>query len=51
MDYDIKYSYNGEIIFSKSESDLPEAYLTGDVDGSSIELDDVNVNGGGTILF
>lgn len=51
MDYDIKYSYNGESIFSKSESDLPEAYLSGDVDGSSIELDDVNVNGGGTILF
>ena len=51
LDYNIKYSYNGDVIFSEAESDLPEGYLNGDVDGSSIELDNVNVNNGGTILF
>lgn len=51
MDYSIKYAYNDEVLLSEAESDLPGGYLSGDVDGSSIELDNVNVNGGGTILF
>lgn len=51
VDYQIEYSYNGETILSEAESDLPIGYLTGEVNGSSVELSNVNVNGGGTILF